>query len=240
MAEEINRRLLDHMSQVLLCPTPGSATNVRTEHVLADVVADVGDTMLDSLLRYRPKLGACDAAEKLRLAKGDYVFMTLHRAETVDDAGELKRVLESVESLGVPVVFSVHPRTRARLKDFSVSTGHNLRLVDPIPYLETLALVSQSRMVVTDSGGLQKEAYWLGKPTLIARDVTEWREIVDAGAAFLVGTDPSKIERAFKRAGRVPTSAFRRSGRIFGNGGASARVVRVVSKFLTSGKRVRS
>ena len=138
------------------------------------------------------------------------------------------------------MVFSVHPRTRARLKDFGVSTGHNLRLVDPIPYLETLALVSQSRMVVTDSGGLQKEAYWLGKPTLIARDVTEWKEIVDAGAAFLVGTDPSKIERAFKRAGRVPTSAFRRSGRIFGNGGASARVVRVVSKFLTSGKRVRS
>jgi UDP-GlcNAc3NAcA epimerase len=152
----------------------------------------------------------------------------------------LKKVLESVGSLGLPVAFSVHPRTRARLKEFGIEPGRNMKLLDPLPYLETLALVSQSRMVITDSGGLQKEAYWLGRPALIARDVTEWGEIVEAGAAFLVGTDPAKIERGSRKAGRVPSGAFRKSGRIFGNGDASARVAHVISKFLTSGRRARS
>jgi UDP-N-acetylglucosamine 2-epimerase len=240
MAEEVNRRLLDHLSQVLLCPTPGCVRNVKAERVLADVIADVGDTMLDSLLKYKAKAEGEDAASDHDLQAGEYIFMTLHRAETVDDAGELKKVLESVGSLGVPVAFSVHPRTRARLKEFGIDPGQNIRILDPLPYLETLALVSQSRMIITDSGGLQKEAYWLGKPALIARDVTEWGEIVEAGAAFLVGTDPVRIERGSRKAERVHSSAFRKSSRIFGNGDASAHVVRAIAKFLTQDRRARS
>ncbi len=234
MAEEVNRRLLDHMSEVLLCPTPGCVKNVRAEHVLAGTVTDVGDTMYDSLLRYKPSLAKADALSRLGLAKGGYAFMTLHRAETVDDAATLASVVKAVDSLGVPTAFSVHPRTRQRMKEFGVTPGPNFKLVDPLPYLETLALVNDSRLVITDSGGLQKEAYWLGKPTLIVRDVTEWGEIVNAGAAFLVGTDRIKIERGYEKAGRVRRSSFEKTRGIFGNGNASANVARVVSTFLGS------
>ena len=237
MAEEVNRRLLDHMSQVLLCPTPRCVKNVRGEKVLAEAIFNVGDTMLDSLLQYRTSVEKLDAASEFGVRQGEYTFMTLHRAETVDNSAALARVLDAVESMAIPVIFSVHPRTRGRMKEFGIAPGKNVRLVAPLPYLETLALVNRSHFVITDSGGLQKEAYWLGKPTLIARDVTEWGEIVDAGAAFLVGTDAAKIMRTFKKVGKVPRSAFQRSSRIFGTGKASAEVVRVVSSFLGSGRR---
>jgi len=240
MAEEVNRRLLDHMSQVLLCPTPRCVRNVRAERVLAETVAYVGDTMLDSLLKYKPLVERTDVASRLGLMKGGYAFMTLHRAETVDDDKMLMEVLSSADSLGIPVVFSVHPRTRERMREFRIVPGPNIKIVDPLPYLETLGLVYQSKLVITDSGGLQKEAYWLGKPVLIARDVTEWGEIVSAGAAFLVGTDQKKIRRTYARAEKVPRRAYQRSTRIFGKGNASAEVVRVITKSFGAGRRARS
>ncbi len=240
MAEEINRRLLDHMSEVLLCPTSSCVKNVKAEHVLADCVSNVGDTMYDSLLRFRPSLERLDPAPKLGLEAGDYAFMTLHRAETVDDRAVLNSVLGAVNSLGVPIAFSVHPRTRERIREFGITPGPNLKLLDPLPYLETLALVNGSRFVITDSGGLQKEAYWLGKPTLITRENTEWREIVAAGAAFLVGADPRKIAKASRRIGGVGRKPFLKSRSIFGKGDASDKVVSVVSKYLGPRRREHS
>ena len=235
MAEEVNRRVLDHASQVLLCPTPGCAKNVRSEKVLARFVANVGDTMYDSLLKFIPSLEMTDAASRYGLEEGGYAFMTLHRAETVDDPAALKSVMEAVGSLGVPVAFSVHPRTRERLKSFGVSPGPNITLLEPLPYFEALSLAGRSRFVVTDSGGLQKEAYWLGKPVIIAREETEWNELVDAGAAFLAGTGASGIGAAYKRLGRVKPSAFRATKRIFGRGNASENVVKAVSRYLSAG-----
>ncbi|MDG6985260.1 MAG: UDP-N-acetylglucosamine 2-epimerase (non-hydrolyzing) [Nitrososphaerota archaeon] len=235
MAEEVNRRILDHMSQLLLCPTPGCVKNVRAEKVLADEVVNVGDTMYDSLLRFVPSLQKIDAASKHGLEEGGYAFMTLHRAETVDDPGSLRSVLEGVGSLGIPVAFSVHPRTRERLRAFNVSPGPNVTLLEPLPYVETLSMASRSKFVVTDSGGLQKEAYWLGKAVLIPRDETEWHEIVDAGAAFLTGSSAEKIRRDARKLSRVRQSAFKATKRIFGRGNASENVVRAVSRFLGAG-----
>lgn len=231
MTEEVNRRVLDHMSQVLLCPTANCVKNVKAERVLAGTIADVGDTMFDSLQRFKPALRASDPTSKYGLRKGEYAFMTLHRAETVDDQGTLREVLDAVGSLGVPVVFPVHPRTSERIKGFGIAPSPNLKLLEPLPYLETLALVSRSRFVITDSGGLQKEAYWLGKPVLITRKMTEWGEIVKVHAAFLVGTTSSGIMGGYKRIGRVRRSSFLASRSIFGSGNASANVVRVAEKF---------
>ena len=231
MAEEVNRRLLDHMSQVLLCPTPNSTRNVRVEHVLADVVADVGDTMYDSLVRFRTKVERMDPASERGL-DGRFAFMTLHRAETVDDPRALKQVLAAVDSLGIPIAFSVHPRTRSKLKEFGIELGRNFRAVEPLPYLQTLALVRRSEFVITDSGGLQKEAYWLGKPSLITRDTTEWTEIVDAGAAFVVGTTKAGIQRGRKSIGRVKATSFQKSKQIFGSGRASEKSVRAVGRYM--------
>lgn len=238
MAEEVNRRLLDHMSQVLLCPTSTCVKNVKSERVPARTIANVGDTMYDSLLKFAPTLEMMDAAGKYGLGDGDYAFMTLHRAETVDDAHALRTVLDTVGSLGITVAFSVHPRTRERMRSFGIEPGANLRLLDPLPYLEALSLAGRSRFVITDSGGLQKEAYWLGKPVLIARNTTEWGEIVKAGAAFLVGTTPSGIKGGYRKLGRVSARSFLATKRIFGSGNASENVVRVISKYLSSGGKM--
>jgi len=237
MAEEINRRLLDHLSHLLLCPTRACVANVKREHVLADSVVNVGDTMYDSLLKLLPRARASDQASGAGWGRGGYAFMTLHRAETVDDPRALRRVMKAVAGLPLPVAFSVHPRTRERFREFGVVSDPNVRMIDPLPYIETLGMVIGSRLVITDSGGLQKEAFWLGKPSLIARDVTEWGEIVGAGAALLVGTDPRRIREGYAWSQSVTQASFRSAGRIFGNGRASDRVVDAVESYLRKSRR---
>ncbi len=232
MAEEINRRVLDHTSDLLLCPTPGCVRNVKSERVLAKAVVDVGDTMYDSLLKLLPRAVAADAPAKHGLEKGGYVFMTMHRAETVDDRSALGRVMEAVGSLPLPVAFSVHPRTRARIREFGLQPAPNVELLEPLPYIETLGLVEGSQMVITDSGGLQKEAYWLRRPSMIARETTEWGEIVKAGGAILVGTEGSRIKEGYRRLQKVDRKQFAKSRLIFGNGDASQRAVRAALRFL--------
>ena len=233
MAEEVNRRVLDHMSQVLLCPTPGCEKNVRSERVLARTIANVGDTMYDSLLKFVPTLEMMDAAAKHGL-EGEYAFMTLHRAETVDDRHTLKDVLDAVGNLGIDIAFSVHPRTRERMRSYGLEPGPRLKLLEPLPYLEALSLASRSRFVITDSGGLQKEAYWLGRPVLVARGTTEWGEIVKAGAAFLVGTTSAGITEGHKKLKRVKPKSFLATKRIFGHGNASENVALVLTEFGSS------
>ena len=240
MSEEVNRRLLDHLSPLLLCPTSRCVRNVQSEHVPARGVYNVGDTMYDSLLKLLPKVKATPPASKYGLSRGAYAFMTLHRAETVDDAGALRETLRAVGALPVPVAFSVHPRTKARIKEFKISPSPNVELFEPLPYLETLRMVEGAGVVITDSGGLQKEAYWLGRPSLIVRDTTEWREIVEAGGAFLVGTDPDRFRAAYRRALGVGKRPFAMSRRIFGDGTASAKVVKCVSSFFQSSGRERN
>ena len=232
MSEEVNRRLLDHMSHLLLCPTSMCVANVKREHVLADSTVNVGDTMYDSLLKLAPRAKASGLVSELGLKRGGYAFMTLHRAETVDDRAALRRVLDAVGKLPLPVAFSVHPRTRARLREFGIVPHPNLRLMDPLPYLETIGMISESRLVITDSGGLQKEAFWLGKPSLITRETTEWGEIVRAGGALLVGTYPNRIEKGYAKSQRVDATRFRSTKRIFGTGNASEKVVDAVEGYL--------
>jgi UDP-N-acetylglucosamine 2-epimerase len=158
--------------------------------------------------------------------------MTLHRAETVDDPAALRRVVEAVGDLPLPVVFSVHPRTMARFKEFGVVPGPGVKLTEPLPYMETLGMVIGSSLVITDSGGLQKEAFWLGRPSLIARETTEWGEIVRAGAAMLVGTDPRRIAQGYARAQKIGPARFRSARKVFGRGDASPKVVRAVEGYL--------
>ena len=237
MAEEVNRRLLDHLARLLLCPTRACVANVRRERVLADSVVNVGDTMYDSLLKLLPRVDASDPLSGMGVRPGEYAFMTLHRAETVDDPRALRRVMEAVGTLPLPVAFSVHPRTTARLEEFGVTPHKNVKMVEPLPYIESLAMVKGSRFVITDSGGLQKEAFWLGKPSLITRDMTEWGEIVSAGAALLVGTDPRKIREGYAWSQKVRAAPFRSAGRIFGKGRASEKVVSAIEGYLRKAGR---
>jgi UDP-GlcNAc3NAcA epimerase len=235
MAEEINRRVLDQVSHVLLCPTRTCSENLKSEHVLAEVIENVGDTMFDSILQLRDRISASQATARYQVGAQTYAFMTLHRAENVDDRKKIISILAAVDSFGVPILFSVHPRTRSKIEQFNIPRQKNITFIDPLPYFDALKLVKDSRFVITDSGGLQKEAFWLGRPTLILRDVTEWIEIVQSGAAILAGTDYDKIVKGNMKISSLETaSLFTTASQLFGDGHAARRVVDTLTSYLSS------
>ena len=181
MPEEINRVLTDHLSSLLFCPSNTSVTNLLKEGI-EQGVHQVGDVMFDVLSRYLPS--AEDRAHIVRdlgVEEGDFALATIHRAENTDDRARLTSVLDSLErvaSLGIPVVFPVHPRTQRALVDVRPARG--VRVIPPVSYLQMLSLEASAWVILTDSGGVQKEAYWLGIPCVTLRDETEWVETVDS------------------------------------------------------------
>jgi UDP-GlcNAc3NAcA epimerase len=197
MPEEINRVVADHLSELLLCPSDTAVTNLAAEGISKNV-HQVGDVMLDVLNWARQRLAEqpCGILAKLGLSKKQYLLATLHRSENTDDTERLTRILESFGSIEEPLVFPVHPRTRKAIAAAAVNVGTQIRLIDPVGYLDMVTLAGAARLILTDSGGLQKEAYWLGVPCLTLRDETEWVETVDAGWNVLVGADPKKIRGA--------------------------------------------
>jgi UDP-GlcNAc3NAcA epimerase len=232
MSEEVNRRVLDHISRVLFCPTQHCVDNLRAEHVLAELVENTGDTMYDSILQCMGSIEKSDAVRRYELRGGGYAFMTLHRAETVDDPDALASIISAVDSLGFPIVFSVHPRTRSKLRQSTISGSPNIRFIEPLPYFDALKLVKASSFVITDSGGLQKEAFWLGKPTLVMREVTEWMELVQEGRSFLVGTERERILEGYQRIQDLAHGPASKPPAIFGDGHAAEKVVASTVAYL--------
>jgi UDP-N-acetylglucosamine 2-epimerase len=159
--------------------------------------------------------------DRLGLVERGYLLATVHRAENTDNPDRLGHLLSAFRALDEPIVFPVHPRTRKALDGAGVACrGPRLRLIDPVGYLDMVRLIQGARMVLTDSGGLQKEAYWLGKPCVTLRDETEWVETVSAGWNVIVGTDPARIlstVRSFSPGGGRPT--------LYGDGRAAQRII---------------
>ncbi len=194
MPEEINRRVTDQLATHRFCPSETAVANLAREGV-TDGVHLVGDVMHEALL-HTMALGHRDEdmLSSLALESGQNVFVTTHRAENTDDPERLRQLLlgiSDVARLGLPVVFSVHPRTRARMEHGLLDSG--VTLSPPLPHADALALVEGAALVMTDSGGLQKEAYWLGTPCVTMRDETEWVETVESGWNVLVGADRRRI-----------------------------------------------
>jgi UDP-N-acetylglucosamine 2-epimerase len=231
MPEEVNRRLTDHSSSLLFAPTKNCAKNLGSEGFPKKVVKVSGDTMYDALLRHLPSALRTDVLGKLDLRSEKYAVLTLHRPENVDDSESLERILRAVMSLKLIVVFPVHPRTRQRLAEAGLLTGMQknayVKLIDPLGYHEMLQLTKHSRMVFTDSGGLQKEAFWLHTPCITLRERTEWIETTAAHANIVVGSNPRKISRAAARIMETPEikKKIGRTGNPFGDGHASRRIV---------------
>ena len=216
MPEEINRVIADHLADARLCPSTTAADNLGREGIHTGVHV-VGDLMAESLVSTieRARAGST-VLERFGVRPGEFLLLTMHRAGAADDATTVAKVVHAAASSGEPVVFPVHPRTRRVLDGKAVS---NVRFVEPVGYLDMLQLQASARLVLTDSGGVQKEAYWLGTPCLTLRDETEWTETVAAGWNCLVGTDPLRIEdaiRTFKPSSARPGvySAERVAGRI--------------------------
>jgi UDP-GlcNAc3NAcA epimerase len=222
MPEEVNRVVVDAVSTVLFCPTDVAVANLRREGV-TEGVHQVGDVMYDANLRLAPR-----ARERSRaladagVEPGGYVLVTLHR-ETNVRPESLSAVVAALNRLEEPVVFPAHPRTSATMKSGRVEVAAHVRLLPPVGYLDFAALASQARVVATDSGGVQKEAYWYGVPCVTLRDTTEWVETVEAGWNRLVGTNPERILAAIRGA-----SAAAERPHLYGDGRAAERIAELL------------
>jgi UDP-GlcNAc3NAcA epimerase len=226
MPEEINRVLTDHVSTYLFCVT-AAAVDCLSAEGLTRGVYQAGDLMYDSVLLSLPRAQAMEAAVLARYnaQHGAYYLATVHRPANTDDAGAMRSLFTAFGRLDAPVVLPLHPRTRAALAEASISAPANVRAVDPVGYFEMLALERNARAVLSDSGGVRREAYFLGVPSVTLRDDTEWPETLAGGWDVLAGTDADKIVAAAQRPRpEAPPPP------IFGDGRAAARIVEVLER----------
>jgi UDP-N-acetylglucosamine 2-epimerase (non-hydrolysing)/UDP-GlcNAc3NAcA epimerase len=228
MPEELNRVLTDHLSELLLCSSRAAATNLQAES-LGDRAEVVGDVMVDVALRWQPAARAnAEVPATYGLKPGSYLLLTAHRAGNVDDPPRLHALVELVAALPAPVLFPLHPRTRARLLDAGLleqlENSDGVHLTEPLGYVEFSALVCQSRAVLTDSGGVQKEAYLAGVPCVTLRASTEWVETVEAGWNALVDLDTHAALAALER---EPPSE---RPELYGDGHAAERCVEAIGR----------
>ena len=235
MPEELNRVLCDHASALLLCASETAAENLRAES--ADgAIEVVGDVMVDVALAWRERASALtdEVLARHGLARGDYLLLTAHRAGNVDDPRRLRSLVELVRALPTPLIFPLHPRTRARLDAAGLLArlreSDGLALVDPLGYVEFAALVHGARAVLTDSGGVQKEAYLAGVPCVTLRPNTEWVETVHAGWNALVDLDVERALAALER----PRPAER--PQLYGDGKAAERCVAAIGRLGARGR----
>ncbi|MDA0791722.1 MAG: UDP-N-acetylglucosamine 2-epimerase (non-hydrolyzing) [Proteobacteria bacterium] len=197
MPEEINRILTDHAADLLFTPTATASAHLAHEGIADEAVIQVGDVMYDAALFYRGRAQDMSRViSELDLAGQPFILATVHRAENVDDPGRLGRILEGLGRATIPVILPMHPRTRQRLSDSGLRAADNIRIISPVGYLDMVALEMAASRIATDSGGVQKEAYFHGVPCITLREETEWTELVESGANVLVGTDVQAIEWA--------------------------------------------
>ena len=225
MPEEINRVLTDHLSSLLFCPTDTAVRNLAREgitqgvHKVGDVMYDVALWGLESAERKSTIL------QTLRIEPGGYLLVTIHRPHNTDDPSNLGAIVSALNDVAETVVFPTHPRTQKALKHWGFCPNSNIRLIEPVSYLDMLVLEKNARLILTDSGGVQKEAYILGVPCVTLREETEWVETVEAGWNILVGANREQIVAAvrnFKPTGERPP--------LFGDGNASRRIVEILTR----------
>jgi UDP-GlcNAc3NAcA epimerase len=228
MPEERNRVEVDRIAALLFCPDERSREQLASERVRGRAEV-VGDVMADASIRFAPiARRRSRILEDLGLEPGGYVTATIHREANVFPP-RLDRIVEGLSRIDGPVAFPAHPRTRAQIQAAGLALAPHVRLLEPLGYLDFAALASQARAIVTDSGGLQKEAYWYGTPCVTARPSTEWVDTVDVGANVLVDDDPERLAEAVAEA-RMP------DGRppLYGDGRAAARIADVLRSLSQS------
>jgi len=200
MPEEINRVVTDHISDLLFCPTQTSVDNLAAEGITKGVYL-VGDVMADALA-YNKELALKNSRilETLGLTGKEYCVLTVHRASNTDSRENLASIIRAVGEADVPVVFPVHPRTRKYLLEYGFLTSlpSNIRLIEPLGYLNMIRLMGSAQKILTDSGGMQKEAYMLGVPCVTLRENTEWVETLECGWNVLVGANRERILHSMK------------------------------------------
>jgi UDP-N-acetylglucosamine 2-epimerase len=221
MPEEINRVVTDHLSTWLFAPSEVSRANLEREGITSGVHI-VGDIMLDAVHLFRePAAAKSGFPQSLGFGPDCYYLCTIHRAENTDCSQNLECIFKALNMLPRPAVLPLHPRTRKAMELAGIIPGKNVRIVEPVGYLDMLQLVQNAACILTDSGGVQKEAYYLGRPCVTLRAETEWVETVTEGWNILAGTDPGSIMNAVQRlSGELPD---RRP--LYGDGMSAGRMV---------------
>jgi len=224
MPEEINRVLTDHISDLLFCPTTQAVRNLEREGMLQGVYF-VGDVMADSLKFFAEEAETrSDILEELGLDPQAYALVTLHRSGNVDRKHKLASIFKELAKIDFRLVFPVHPRTLKMALEFNLDFPENVQVIEPVGYLDMIMLEKNAECILTDSGGVQKEAYLLGVRCITIRDETEWVETVNAGWNCLAGADSGLIAKRF-----VDFQPHSDRPRIFGDGHASDKIIEVLN-----------
>lgn len=225
MPEEINRVIADHLSDLLFCPTQTAVNNLGKEGITKGVY-NVGDVMYDSLIFYKKLAGQkSKILQTLGLKPKSYLFATVHRPENTDKKSNLQNIFRAFGESNENIILPIHPRTNKMLEQFKIKIPQSVKIIEPLGYLDSLQLQANAKKILTDSGGIQKEAYILGVPSITLRSETEWIETVEDGWNTLVGSNKKEILKKIK--------SFSPNGRrkdIFGDGEAAQQIVSVLKK----------
>ena len=223
MPEEINRIVSDHLSKLLFCPTEQAVRNLSSEGI-KDNVHLVGDVMADALLSFiKIANKQSRILELLDIQPKKYVLATAHRGENVDNKKNLSQIIDGLRGIAQTIILPLHPRTKKMIDVFDLSFPENVQVVDPVGYLDMLVLEENAECILTDSGGIQKEAYLLGVRCITMREETEWVETVEAGWNFLAGANHEKIVNSF-----YDFYPEENRPQIYGGGDAADKIVQVI------------
>jgi UDP-N-acetylglucosamine 2-epimerase (non-hydrolysing) len=241
MPEEINRRLTDHCSTLLFTPTENCTRNLIKEGINKNKIHQTGDTMYDVLLQQLPKAEKTTILKQLNLKPKTYALLTTHRPENVDTPKNLKDIIEAMTKLKpLTIVFPVHPRTQRQLRKFKlyykIRKQKHIKLVKPTGYHETLKLIKNTTFILTDSGGMQKEAFWLKTPCITLREKTEWAETTQLKANYLTGTNPQKIVKTVNKIlknEKQIRKCLEELPNPFGDGNASQKILEAIKFYQT-------
>ena len=222
MPEEINRIVTDHVSDFLFVPSETSKKNLLKEGIIKGVHV-VGDIMYDSILMHGPRAREkSNILSKLKIKNENYYLATIHRAENTDTESRLQSIFESFSKIKATLILPLHPRTKKYINKYSLIPADNIKIIDPVGYLDMLRLMQQSSAVLTDSGGVQKEAYYLKVPCITLRSETEWIETVEVGWNKVVDADPAEILKAVNNSEKVKE---RSHTELYGDGDTAKQIV---------------
>jgi UDP-N-acetylglucosamine 2-epimerase len=229
MQEEVNRRLIDHGSAALFAPTKTAATNLESENVRGTIY-NTGDTMYDLLKNrlslFQESASSLELLKSIKFESESFTILTLHRRENVDNTSRLRSIIDTLGDLDFEIIFPIHPRTKRIFKESSIIIPQNIRVIAPVSYDVMMALVGNSKLLVTDSGGLQKEAYLLNTPCVTIRDNTEWVETLHAGANILASPDNDDLSMKIQS---MWGKELKNDATVYGNGDASEKIANIVS-----------
>ena len=228
MPEEVNRIVSDKISNLLFCPTEIAVINLKNEGIVSGV-HNVGDVMYDVTLYYREQAKAKIELSKWNVTDGNYALCTIHRAENTDNLSRLQSIFDALREIAkeLPVILPIHPRTRQLLKRLDKETWlKSINILEPLPFLEMLRLEMSAKVILTDSGGIQKEAYFHEVPCITLRDETEWVETVEMGWNKIVGADKEKILNAYQSYDIELNKKHQQSP--FGNGNTGEQILNIM------------